>query len=95
MSAWRSALGAHAKELRFVFCGQGEGSKGVRDFLKASYVPLKSANPSFPLLVRDSTGTEARVMARYAFGKEASVSVEKLSAADIEAKVAALVGSSP
>ena len=36
-----------------------------RDFLLSSYAELKKANPDFPILVREATGAEAKLVARY------------------------------
>mmetsp|Transcript_12313 Transcript_12313/g.23923 ORF Transcript_12313/g.23923 Transcript_12313/m.23923 type:complete len:90 (-) Transcript_12313:480-749(-) len=86
-----SKIAQHARELRFVFCTSGEGSKGVRDFLKSSYVPLKQANPKFPLLVRECEGAQPRVMARFAKGKEEAISVEGMSAKEVQGVVEKLI----
>ena len=36
-----------------------------RDFVLSSYAELKKANPAFPILVRECSGVEARLVARY------------------------------
>jgi hypothetical protein len=36
-----------------------------RDFIMGSYAELKKANPDFPILVREASGTEAKLIARY------------------------------
>lgn len=36
-----------------------------RDFLAKNYKDLKSANPQFPILVREASGIEAKLVARY------------------------------
>lgn len=36
-----------------------------RDFLLANYAEIKKANPGFPVLVREATGAEAKLIARY------------------------------
>jgi len=36
-----------------------------RDFLLANYAEMKKANPYFPILVRESAGAEAKLIARY------------------------------
>ncbi|GBG24684.1 NADH dehydrogenase ubiquinone 1 alpha subcomplex subunit 2 [Hondaea fermentalgiana] len=86
-----SKVAAHAKELRFVFCTSSEGSKGLREFVKSSYVPLKKENPKFPLLVRECEGAQPRVMARFAKGKEEAISVEGMSAKEVEGVVEKLI----
>ena len=52
------------KELRFVFCVDGAGSKGLRDFVRTNYSSLKAENADLPILVRYGKGTEARILAR-------------------------------
>jgi NADH dehydrogenase (ubiquinone) 1 alpha subcomplex subunit 2 len=34
----------------------------------SSYAELKKANPDFPILVREASGTEAKLIARYGEG---------------------------
>ena len=36
-----------------------------RDFVRSSYQELKKANPKFPILVRECSGVQARLIARY------------------------------
>jgi len=36
-----------------------------RDFVMGSYAEIKKANPDFPILVREASGTEAKLIARY------------------------------
>lgn len=36
-----------------------------REFVLGSYQELKKANPNFPILVREASGTQARLVARY------------------------------
>lgn len=36
-----------------------------RDFLEHHYVNLKKSNPEFPILIRECSGVQARVWARY------------------------------
>lgn len=36
-----------------------------RDFVLAHYAELKKANPHFPILVREASGVEAKLIARY------------------------------
>lgn len=36
-----------------------------RDFITKNYKDLKSANPDFPILVREASGIEAKLVARY------------------------------
>jgi NADH dehydrogenase (ubiquinone) 1 alpha subcomplex subunit 2 len=52
----------------------------VRDFISKHYVPLKEQNPSFPLLVRECSGIQPRLWARYAFGQEKSQDLSNFNA---------------
>eukprot|EP00884_Botryococcus_braunii_P022978 jgi/Botrbrau1/9364/Bobra.354_2s0020.2 len=63
--AWRSALSKNLQELRILLCQTSPASQGARDFVLGSYQELKKANPNFPILVREATGTQARLIARY------------------------------
>lgn len=42
-----------------------ENNMFCRDFIMGSYAELKKANPDFPILVREASGTEAKLIARY------------------------------
>ena len=85
--AWRGALATNLKEIRFVFCAEAPASKGLRDFVAASYPALKSMNPNFPLLVRESKDVSPRVMARCTQGKEKSIPVANMKATEVAAHV--------
>ena len=65
--------------------------QGARDFVMSSYQELKKANPKFPILVRESSNAEARLLARYDFGVEEAVSVEGLDKGAIAKKLEQLV----
>lgn len=53
------------KELRIHLCSRSESSKGVREFIQKSYVGLKKANPKFPILIRECSGVQPKIWARY------------------------------
>lgn len=90
--SWRGALAKHVSELRFVVGSKGDaGSAGAREFLRGNYGSLKVMNPTFPMLVRESKGASARIMARYGHGKEKSVEVANMNAAQVEAQLEKLV----
>lgn len=42
---------------------------GCSDFLKSNYAEMKKANPAFSILVREATGAEAKLIARYGKGE--------------------------
>ncbi|XP_051536632.1 NADH dehydrogenase [ubiquinone] 1 alpha subcomplex subunit 2-like isoform X2 [Myxocyprinus asiaticus] len=61
-------------------------SKNVRiqdrlksDFIEQHYVTLKKANPEFPILIRECSGVQPKLWARYGFGKEHSISLENMN----------------
>jgi len=89
--AARSALSKTLQELRIHLCQTGTASKGARDFVLGNYAELKKANPDFPILVRECSGIEAKMVARYDFGVEKSVSIQGLSSNDVGAKLQELV----
>uniref|UniRef100_A0A3Q1G5W2 NADH dehydrogenase [ubiquinone] 1 alpha subcomplex subunit 2 n=1 Tax=Acanthochromis polyacanthus TaxID=80966 RepID=A0A3Q1G5W2_9TELE len=65
------------------------------DFVEQNYVTLKKSNPDFPILVRECSGVQARLWARYEFGKETSVSVENMSADQVGQALQTLAQSKP
>ncbi|XP_022647118.1 NADH dehydrogenase [ubiquinone] 1 alpha subcomplex subunit 2-like [Varroa jacobsoni] len=73
-------LVAPLRELRVHLCQTGKDSQGVRDFVEKFYVPLKENNPKFPILIRECSGVQPKVYARYAAGRETHVSVSRLNA---------------
>jgi NADH dehydrogenase (ubiquinone) 1 alpha subcomplex subunit 2 len=90
MSA-KYAFNKGLKELRFLFCHTSEHSEATRAFLKRAYPTMKKNNPSIPVLMREASGTEPRVFARYEFGKERLERLTGLSDKEIEEKVTTLV----
>ena len=47
-----------------------------RSFLTKSYPTMKKHNPYTPILLREASGTEPKVFARFEFGKEKSISLK-------------------
>lgn len=43
----------------------GSMQTACRDFVLTQYQHLKKANPKFPILIRECSGAEARLIARY------------------------------
>ncbi|KAK7180089.1 nadh-ubiquinone oxidoreductase 105 kda subunit [Paraphaeosphaeria sporulosa] len=66
----------------------------TRSFLTKSYPTMKKHNPYTPILIREASGTEPRLYARYEFGKEKSVPLKGLDDKAIEQKVTELVKAS-
>uniref|UniRef100_A0AAX7SMT9 NADH dehydrogenase [ubiquinone] 1 alpha subcomplex subunit 2 n=1 Tax=Astatotilapia calliptera TaxID=8154 RepID=A0AAX7SMT9_ASTCA len=65
------------------------------EFVEQNYVTLKRSNPEFPILIRECSGVQARLWARYDFGKETSVSVENMSADQVAKALQTLAQSKP
>ncbi|XP_077166755.1 NADH dehydrogenase [ubiquinone] 1 alpha subcomplex subunit 2 [Paroedura picta] len=72
-------IGSHLKEIRIHLCQRSPGSQGVRDFIEKQYVPLKKANPNFPILIRECSDVQPKLWARYEFGREKSVQLNNLN----------------
>ncbi|KAF3705418.1 NADH dehydrogenase [ubiquinone] 1 alpha subcomplex subunit 2 Complex I-B8 [Channa argus] len=90
-----SCLGKNLREIRVHLCQTSGASKGAREFVEQHYVTLKKSNPDFPILVRECSGVQARLWARYDFGKECSVSVENMSADQVAIALQTLVQPKP
>ncbi|KAF2465917.1 NADH dehydrogenase, alpha subcomplex, subunit 2 [Lindgomyces ingoldianus] len=82
------------KELRFLFCQTSEQSAGLRNFLTKSYPTMKKHNPHTPIMIREASGIEPKVYARYEFGKEKMIPLKGLDDKAIEKQVSELVKSS-
>ncbi|XP_051902383.1 NADH dehydrogenase [ubiquinone] 1 alpha subcomplex subunit 2 [Hippocampus zosterae] len=86
-----SALAKNLREIRIHVCQTSAASKGTRDFVEQHYVDLKRANADFPILVRECSGVEARLWARYDLGKERSVSLDNMSVDQVAQSLHTLV----
>ncbi|KAM3868810.1 NADH dehydrogenase [ubiquinone] 1 alpha subcomplex subunit 2 [Diretmus argenteus] len=75
-----SNLGKNLREMRLHLCQTSAASQGARDFVEQHYVALKKTNPEFPILIRECSGVQARLWARYDFGKERSVALDNMTA---------------
>ncbi|XP_064636363.1 NADH dehydrogenase [ubiquinone] 1 alpha subcomplex subunit 2-like [Lineus longissimus] len=87
-------FGQHLKELRIHLCQKSATSKGVRDFIESHYVNVKKANPTFPILVRECSGVEPKMAARYDFGVEKTTTLSNLKAEEIMKTMEALAAKS-
>ncbi|NWQ64976.1 NDUA2 dehydrogenase, partial [Neopipo cinnamomea] len=76
-------LGLRLRELRVHLCQRSAGSRGVREFIEQHYVTLKKANPDFPILIRECSGVQPKLWARYEFGKEKSVQLNNLTVDEV------------
>ncbi|KAM3601454.1 uncharacterized protein V6R79_013155 [Siganus canaliculatus] len=90
-----STLGKNLREIRIHLCQNSAGSQGARDFVEQHYVSLKKFNPEFPILVRECSGVQAKIWARYDLGKERSVSVDNMSSDQVATALQTLVQSRP
>ncbi|EGF80242.1 hypothetical protein BATDEDRAFT_25119 [Batrachochytrium dendrobatidis JAM81] len=96
--SWKSLLSKNIKELRIQLSPaqtSAPGSNGIRDFILSNYKSIKAANPHLPVLIREAPGTEARAIARYAFGAERIISLENLTAAQVETQFKLLAETKP
>ncbi|KAJ2849006.1 hypothetical protein IWW36_002940 [Coemansia brasiliensis] len=53
------------KELRIHFSQNSPASRGLRDFIIKAYPEMKKSNPGFPILIREASGVESRIIARF------------------------------
>ncbi|KAH6618785.1 thioredoxin-like protein [Boeremia exigua] len=89
--ASKYAFSTGLKELRFLFCQTSEHSAATRTFLQRSYPTMKKHNPHTPILIREASGFEPTLYARYNFGKEKKIQLKGLDDKSIEQKVSELV----
>uniref|UniRef100_W5MZC5 NADH dehydrogenase [ubiquinone] 1 alpha subcomplex subunit 2 n=2 Tax=Lepisosteidae TaxID=7915 RepID=W5MZC5_LEPOC len=90
-----SNLARNLKEIRLHLCQTSAGSQGVRDFIEQHYVTLKKANPEFPILIRECSGVQPKLWARYEFGKEKSVALDNMNAAQVAKALESVVNAKP
>ncbi|KAJ2030867.1 hypothetical protein GGI08_009452, partial [Coemansia sp. S2] len=76
------AFSKSLKELRVHMSQNSPASRGLRDFIVKSYPGLKDANPGLPILIREASGVESRIIARFELGQERKIVVDNLSAND-------------
>ena len=71
------------KELRIHLCHTSEASKGVRDFIAKNYVNIKTANQTTPILIRECSGVQPKLWARYERGKESSLPLTNMNESQV------------
>ena len=71
------------KEIRLHLCQKSAASSGAREFVEKHYVPLKSENPQFPILIRECSGIQPKLWARYGYGREEGFDIGNKSSKDI------------
>merc|ERR1712167_220229 len=84
MAAATKALkfGPAIKEIRLHLCQKSAASTGAREFVEKYYVPMKTANPGHPILIRECSGIQPRVWARFTYGREESVDLSNKNSKD-------------
>ena len=86
-----SAVGKAVMEIRVAMCQSSAGSAGIREFWQKNYAAMKAANAKLPIVLRESSGTSAKLTAVYEFGEEKTVDVEGMSSTDFGSKLKELV----
>ncbi|XP_010910164.2 NADH dehydrogenase [ubiquinone] 1 alpha subcomplex subunit 2 [Elaeis guineensis] len=89
--AWRGHLSRNLKELRFLYCQTSSASTQAREFVHRNYKDLKTLNPKLPILIRECSGVEPQLWARYEMGVERCVRLDGLTEAQINKKLEELV----
>ncbi|XP_047067211.1 NADH dehydrogenase [ubiquinone] 1 alpha subcomplex subunit 2-like [Lolium rigidum] len=85
--AWRSSLSRSVKEIRFLFCQTSPASGPAREFVKKNYGDIKTHNPALPILIRECSGVQPQLWARYDMGVERCVHLDGLTEAQIDKKL--------
>ncbi|CAN6234565.1 unnamed protein product [Urochloa humidicola] len=63
--AWTGTLSRSVKEIRFLFCQSSPASAAAREFVKNYYGEIKARNPTVPFLIRECSGVQPQLWARY------------------------------
>ncbi|KAL8496865.1 hypothetical protein ACS0TY_020522 [Phlomoides rotata] len=77
--AWRGQLSRNLKELRILFSPTSPSSAPTRSFIENNYKELKTKNPKLPILIREATGIEPQLWARFDLGIERGIQLEGLN----------------
>lgn len=91
MAANLRNLTKHVRELRLHLCQKSPASLGVRNFVEQHYVDLKKNNPDLPILIRECSGVQPKLTARFDFGVEKSVELSDKSSDEVVAAMDSLV----
>ncbi|KAL9463479.1 hypothetical protein AB3S75_001313 [Citrus x aurantiifolia] len=81
--AWRGQLSRSIKELRILLCQTSPSSSSTRSFVERNYKELKTLNPKLPILIRECSGIEPQLWARYDMGVEKGIGLDGLNEAQI------------
>merc|ERR1712198_454809 len=93
MAARLVNLSHHVKELRLHLCQKSPSSQGVRNFVEKYYVDIKKNNPDLPILIRECSGVQPKIIARFDYGVERNVSVIDKNADEVLTSLEGLVKS--
>ncbi|CAO2034511.1 unnamed protein product [Urochloa humidicola] len=85
--AWTGSLSRSVKEIRFLFCPSSPASAAAREFVRKNYAEIKARNPTVPFLVRECSGVQPQLWARYDMGVERCVQLDGLTEAQIDRKL--------
>jgi len=91
--SFAKAFSPALREIRILCSQTGPASAGTRQFIVSKYPIIKKHNPELPVLIREATGTPARVFARFERGVEKHIELDNLSVAEVETKVGQLLSS--
>ncbi|XP_057456699.1 NADH dehydrogenase [ubiquinone] 1 alpha subcomplex subunit 2 [Lotus japonicus] len=89
--AWRGHISKNIKELRILMCQSSPASSSARAFVEKNYKELKTLNPKLPILVRECSGVEPQLWARYDLGVEKGIKLEGLTETQISKALEDLV----
>lgn len=90
-----SNLAKNLREIRLHLCQTSPASQGARDFVEQHYVALKKCNPEFPILIRECSGVQPKLWARYDFGKERSIALDNMNVDQVAQALETAVMSKP
>jgi len=83
MASKAMKLSPALKEIRLHLCQKSAASAGARDFVEKMYVPLKTANPQTPILVRECSGIQPKLWARFGYGREESAELSNKNSKEV------------
>merc|ERR1712189_74062 len=78
-----NAISKAVRELRIHLCQRSQSSQGVREFIEKHYIGIKKNNPELPILIRECSGIQPKVFARFDFGREESINLTDKSSEEV------------
>eukprot|EP00794_Sanderia_malayensis_P006971 gene6971-7756_t len=85
-----SGLSKAVRELRIHLCQKSSSSNGVREFIEKHYIGVKKVNPDLPILIRECSGIQPKLFARFDYGKEQSINLTDKSSNEVLESIAKL-----